>query len=168
MKKFFARSICFYNGDFFLIATQSTGMFTYGEPNAPLHYLPPDANDAQLGQTLRIALKASKQVAIEEFQKIWKSGILKNNEIEREARMMQEYGYKTKRAMYKHMVTCSVEVADGQIEISPSHSDRKGGHSRNANDEIENVRLPDTASDAELGAALREGFKRCTGAIALD
>ena len=157
-----------FNGDFFEFTTMSNGGLRYGEPSVAPHYLAPDSDDSSLGQILRNALKASKQVSAEEFQKIFNSGIIQKRAKENEAWMMQKYGYKTQLALYKHMKYCSVNFSEGVIEISPSHSDKKGGYSRRVGDGIENIRLPDSVSDAELGAALRDGFKRCTGAVDLD
>jgi hypothetical protein len=157
-----------FNGDFFRFITMSHGGMSYSEPSAPELFLPPDADDVTLGKTLRTALKASKQISGEEFFKLFQSGVVQQLGKEREAWTMQHYGYKTKRALYRHMASCYIELIDGWLEINPSHSDQKGGFQGLSADGHENIRLPDSVSDAELGAALREGFKRCTGAVALD
>ena len=70
-------------------------MMGYAEPDAPPHYLPPDVDDATLGRTLRIALAASKRVSVDEFQKIFHSGLIDKVEDERAALAMKQYGYKT-------------------------------------------------------------------------
>lgn len=165
MKKYATSS---FNGDFIDFITMSHGGMMYAEPSASPLFLPPDADDAILGLTLRTALSASKQISAEEFYKLFQSGLVQQLGKEREECLMQQYGYKTKRAMYKHMVICDIELIGDQLEISPTHSDQKGGCKGLSTDGRENIRLPETASDAELGAALREGFKRCTGAVALD
>ena len=165
MKKYATSS---FNGDFIDFITMSHGGMMYAEPSASPLFLPPDADDAILGLTLRTALNASKQISAAEFYKLFQSGLVQQLGKEREAKTMQTYGYKTKRALYKHMLICDIKLVDGWLDISPTHSDQKGGYKRLSTDGRENIRLPDTVSDAELGAALREGFKRCTGAVALD
>lgn len=155
----------YFNQDFFEITTMSQGMLQYAEPTAPRHYLPPDVDNATLGHTLRLALKASKRVGVEEFQKIFHSGMVQQIAKERDAWAMKQYGYKTRRAMYKHMDNCSVSVADGQIEISPSHHNSLDGYSVTKDDGPFPSYLPETTSDAELGVALREGFSRCTSSV---
>lgn len=159
-----AANVCL-NELFFEIVTMSQGMLQYGEPSAPLHYLPADTNDTTLGVTLRIALSASKRVGVEEFQKIFHSGIVQERGKAREAEAMQKYGYKTKRALYKNMMCCWVSVFDGKIEIKLTHHKALDAYSGISNDGPEIQHLPVTCSDAELGAALREGFKRCTSAV---
>lgn len=165
MKKFVARSAVFFNGDFFCIVTQSTGMLAYAEPDAPPRYLPPDVDDATIGKTLRIALVASKQIEPAEFQKIWKSGIIDQNDAARDTFAMQHYGYKSRRAMYKNMDNCLVSASDGMIEISPSHHHGIDGYSADKRIGPFPLSVSDTVTDAELGAAIREGFKRCTSSV---
>lgn len=151
-----------FNGDFIRLITMSQGMMGYSEPDAPPQYLVPSVSDEDLGSRLRLALAASKRVPVEEFQKIFRSGIVQEIAKEREKLAMENYGYKTRRAMYKKMDTCTISHFEGRIEIQPSHQKSLDGYTG-----IEDAALdvPVTASDAELGAALREGFKRCTSAI---
>ena len=140
-------------------------MLGYADPDTPPHYLPPDVDDVILGQTLRLALKASKKVSVEEFQKIFHSGIVQRLAKDREVWAMEHYGYKTKRAMYKNMMGCSIEILEGKIEIQPNHHKGMGNFTGISNDGSEILHLPATCTYAELGAALREGFRRCTSSV---
>ena len=143
----------------------SQGMLDYAEPDTPPHYLPPDVDDATLGKTLRIALAASKTVSMPEFQKIFHSGVVQKLSEERNAWAMQYYGYKTKRAMLRKMNCCSVKTYASVIEIKPWHHKTLDGYSGISNDGPEILHLPITVTDAELGGAIREGFKRCTSSV---
>jgi len=163
MRKIDASANIFFNGSFYRIKTMSRGMLEYGEPDAPPHYLPPDADDVTLGRTMREALSGSKNVCVEEFQKIFHSGVVQQLQKEQDAWAMQRYGYKTKRAMYLRMDCCWINVADGQIEIKPTLHKGLDSYSGISNDGPEIQHVSVAISDAELGAALREGFKRCLG-----
>lgn len=165
MKKIDAYASVSCNESFYEVTTMSRGMLRYGDPDAPRHYLPPDTDDATLGKTLRIALAASKTVSLPEFQKIFHSGIVQKVAAERDAAAMQRYGYKSRRAMYKKKDNCSVSAYDGIIEISPSHHHGIDGYSADKRTGPFPLSVPDTATDAELGAAIREGFRRCTGSV---
>lgn len=154
----------YLNEDFFEIITCSRGMLGYAEPSAPPHYLAPDVDNATIGATLRTALAASKRVSVEEFQKIFASGVIQQLGEEREKVAMQKYGYKTKRAMYKNMDNCSVDVVDGKIKIQPMHHKTIDGYSA-TKDGPPPLVVDALVSDAELGATLREGFKSCTSAM---
>lgn len=160
-----ASAAAFFNGDFYCITTQSVGMLVYPEPDVPPIFLSPDADDLTLGQQLRRALQASKRVSPEEFQKIWRSGGISKLEDSRQEWTMQHYGYKSRRAMLKSMDTCSVSVTDGEIEIQPTHQKSLDGYTVTKDEGPFPLSVPEGASDVSLGAALREGFKRCTSAI---
>lgn len=166
MKKIDARATAYFNQDYFALCTMSQGMLDYAEPDAAPHYLPPDIDDATLGRTLRIALAASKRVSVEEFQKIFHSGVVQQLGKDREAWAMKQYGYKTKRAMYRKMNCCWISLVDGVIEVKPTHHKSADSYSGISNDGPEILHIPDSVADAELGAALREGFSRCTSAVA--
>ncbi|WP_412480367.1 contact-dependent growth inhibition system immunity protein [Azonexus sp. IMCC34839] len=163
MKKIDAHANILFNGVFYCIETMSLGMLAYTEPEATPHYLPPDVEDEILGRTLREALNASKTVSIEEFQKIFHSGVIQQLGNERNAWAMKNYGYKNKRAMYRKMDCCWISAADGQIEIKPTRHKGLDAYSGISNDGPEIQYVSVAISDADLGAALKEGFKRCTG-----
>ncbi|WP_197388765.1 contact-dependent growth inhibition system immunity protein [Ralstonia pseudosolanacearum] len=165
MEKIGAMATAFSNGDFICIVAQSVGMMAYPEPSASPHYLSPDVGDAALGSALRAALASSKHVSVEEFQKIWNSGVIENIESERDDWIKKQYGYKTKRAMYKNMDTCNVSGIDDRVKIQPTHQKTLDGYTVRKDEGPFPLYVPGAAADAELGAALREGFKRCTSAI---
>ncbi|MET2524668.1 contact-dependent growth inhibition system immunity protein [Ralstonia pseudosolanacearum] len=165
MKKPSATATVDFNGDFYRIITMSQGVMSYAEPSVEPSYLDPQVDDDLLGRALREALAKSRQVSVEDFQKIFQSGVVQKLGKEREALAMEKYGYKTRRAMLKKMDTCSVSVVDNQIEIQPTHQKSLDGWTVTTDEGPFPLYVPGTATDVELGAALREGFKRCTSAI---
>ncbi|MHA6845547.1 contact-dependent growth inhibition system immunity protein [Ralstonia syzygii] len=165
MRKPNALASAMFNGDFYEIITMSQGMLSYAEPSVSPCYLPPEVDDASLGKALREALAKSQRVEVEKFQEIFHSGIVQKIAKERDALVMKSYGYKTKRAMFQKMDSCSVAVFDDQIEVQPLHQKSLDGYAARKDTGPFPLHVPATATDAELGAALREGFKRCTSAI---
>jgi len=159
------RAVVCTNGDFICVVSQSVGMIGYPEPSVSPCYLPPDIDDVDLGGALRAALASSKSVDAEEFQRIWNSGIIEKIERDREDFAKKNYGYKTKRAMYKNMDTCTISYFEDRIEIQPTHQKSLDGYTARKDTGPFPLDVPVTATDAELGAALREAFKRCTSAI---
>ncbi len=140
-------------------------MLHYPELDAPAQYLAPDVDDTALGNALRNALAASKRVSIEEFQKIFTSGAIQKLGEERTAYVMKQYGYKARRALYKNMMCCWITQVADEIVITPTHHKTIDTYSGISIDGPEIQRLKLDASDAELGAALREGFSRCTSSF---
>jgi hypothetical protein len=162
MKKIDAIANVYFNGDFFGIRTMSQSGLQYADPEIDPSYLKPDVDNQNLGNTLRIALSKSKEIGDKEFMEMFKSGIVQEKAKEENKKLMKQYGYKTKRALYKNMNCCWISVYEGKIEIKPTHHDFIDGYSGISNDGPEILYLPVTATDEELGAALREGLSRCT------
>lgn len=160
-----ARAEVGFNGDFFDVISISIGMVNYPEPSAKAHYLAPDVDDDKLGGVLRLALADSKRTSAAEFQKIFASGEIQKLADERTKYAMQRYGYKSKKAMFKEMMCCWVSVLEDQIKIQPTHHKSIDGYSGISQEGSEILSLSVNATDADLGAALRDGFKRCTSAV---
>lgn len=153
------------NENFFVFTTMSQGGMNYAEPSVDPQYLSLDVDDAALGCALRLALSQSKKISGKEFVELFNSRKIHDLGLTREKATMQKYGYKTKRALYKNMLCCWISVFDGKIQIKPTHHKSLDSYSGISNDGPEIQLLSITVSDAELGAALREGFKRCTSAV---
>ncbi|MFE1573088.1 contact-dependent growth inhibition system immunity protein [Comamonas odontotermitis] len=154
-----------FNDVFFEITTISRGMLGYGDPEVEPQYLPLDISDKILGESLRLALSKSKRVSLEEFQKLWNSGILEETEKMREKYTMNKYGYKTKKALYKNMNLCDVSVYGDFIEIQPTQQTSLDGYTVTKDMDLTPLKISHTVSDEELGAALRHAFTLCTSAI---
>ena len=101
-----------------------------------------------------------------EFQEIFKSGIVQKIAKEREIELMQQYGYKTRKALMRKMACCWIRADNDKIEIMPSHHKNIDGYTAISNDGAEILFVDRHISDEQLGAALREGFARCTSAVA--
>ncbi|WP_082221316.1 contact-dependent growth inhibition system immunity protein [Herbaspirillum chlorophenolicum] len=151
-----------FNGDFYRFTTMSRGMLGYAEPSVSPCFLAPFVDNEALGNALRNALSESRLVSAEEFQKIFHSGIVQELEKKRDVEAMKTYGYKTKRALYEKMDFCSVSLFEHQIEIQPTHKKSLDGWTVKRDEGPFSLYVPKSAADEELGAALREGFTRCT------
>ena len=155
-------TIVFYNQDFFKVSVMDEGMISFVDPYSSPTYFVPDVDDATLGHAVKVALQAYKPVSMEEFQKIFKSGIVQQRFKEKENDEMLKYNYKTRKALYKNMATCSVYIVDNQIKIQPTHQDSLDGYTVTKDEGPFPLYLPESTSDAELGAELRKGFTLCT------
>lgn len=76
--------------------------------------------------------------------------------------MMDHYGYKTKRELFKKMRRCDVEERRGVITIGPNHHEKLEAWGRDKGDGIEDVVIEANCSPSEIGAALRLALSRCT------
>jgi CDI immunity protein len=165
MNKVKKAATAFFNGDFYCLITQSIGMIAFGDQSVAPQFLPPTVDDVTLGQTLRFCLDKSRQVDMSEFQSIVSAGKLGEADEILEKMTKQNYGYKTKRAMYKNMLCCWIMEVDGKIKIIPTHHKSLDTYSGISKEGTEILYLSVSALDTEFGESLREGFKRCTSAV---
>ena len=161
-KTYTSSTIIHFNHDFIKVSVEHHGMISFVDPYSAPTYFEPDVDDATLGHAVRVALQAFRQVSVDEFQKIFKSGIVQQRFKEKENDEMLTYHYKTRKAHYKNMATCSVYIVDNQIKIQPTHQDSLDGYTVTKDEGPFPLYLPESTSDAELGAELRKGFTLCT------
>jgi hypothetical protein len=162
MSKSKANASVLCNEDFFKVITISQGMLNYADPDVAPRLLAPDAADEPLGHAVRRALADSKRIGLSEFQALLKSKAVQNASKEHEAALMSQHGYKSRRAMFINMKCCDVAVYDDRIEIQPQHHNSIDGFSATKQDQAKILSLAIDATDAELGATLKQAFLRCT------
>ncbi len=151
-----------FNGDFFFISTYSGYRMLGRDPKGAQHYLEPDASDETLGAAVLDALDRSRFLSIEEADDFFNLKRSQERYEEWKRSVMQRYGYKTKRALFKDMASCDIQMAGGNITLVPTNHDRLEGWGREKGDGIEDVVITEGSSAAEVGAALRVAFSRCT------
>lgn len=162
------------NGDFFLIETSSGYRSTQTDPKGKKHFLTPNASDEELGVALLDSLSHSRFVLPAPRKDVWihpeaefDSDLYDYNlSIERAkkwvANLMAQYGYKTKRSLYKNMQTCSIEISQEVMAIQPWHHEKLEAWGGIV---LENVIIPADSTPAEIGVALRLAFSRCTSSV---
>jgi hypothetical protein len=163
-----------FNGDFILVETFSGYTSSMRDPKGKQRFLAPDANDEELGLAVLDALASSRFVLPGPRTDVWihpDAGFdMELYDYRQTAAryaawtkdLMARYGYKTKRALFKNMKSCSIERKGGTITISPSHHEKLEAWSREKDDGIEDAVIAADAKPAEIGAALRLAFSRCT------
>ncbi len=128
-----------------------TGVLS-SDPNGYMDYLDPEADDLALGASTRAALNASWMIdSREPLAKELRNGVERFEALE--AEMMARAGVKTFRAFYRDWGIVSVQLMDGRITLAAREPISRGGW--NGIRGHAGITLPEDASDAELGAALR-------------
>lgn len=174
VKSAWTSAVC--NDKFVCVQTYSGyGGGTNADLKGKLNFLAPNASDEEFGKALLDALAHSRFVLPEPRTDAW---IHPDVEFDLEltdyklvasryatwiGTLMERYGYKTKRALFKDMRKCSIDMKCGVITISPSHHEKPEAWGRTKGDGIEDVVIPAESTPAEIGAALRLAFSRCTG-----
>jgi len=164
------------NGDFIWIATASgyAGL-SIDDPKGKQHLLEPNIDDESLGAALMDGLRCSRWVLgsprpgvtfpseVEFDSDLYDNKQVVDRYSARVQTLMERFGYKSKRALFKNMKHCNISVRDGVMTIGPTHHEKLEGWGREKDDGIEDVVISADSTPAEIGAALRLAFSRCTG-----
>ncbi|EDW2056432.1 DUF1436 family protein [Salmonella enterica subsp. enterica] len=162
MQKFTPKALVLMNDKFYSVDSLSVGLINISEPDGFQQFLPPDENDEVLGSAVRRALAASKPISLEKLNQAIDSGELKRRGKEEDTLMMRKFGYTSKRSLYKSMKFCSISMVSEGIKFQPTHRKGLDAYTVRTDLDLVPVIVPQTASDMELGLALREAFARCT------
>jgi len=114
-----------------------------------------------LGESIQIALNAGKNIPPENVKNILFSPELDSLMTERDKKLMAEFGYKSKKALFKHMRKVSITYINDTYKISPSHQDGLD-YSFTGLSKADEIILPNDATDEELGQAVRLAYEKCT------
>src|SRR5260370_21640236 len=99
------------NGDFICVKTYSGYRSARDDPNGSQHLLPPDVEDRELGSALLDCLAHSRfldpREQSDEHRTLFDYELGNERYSEWARRLMATYGYKTKRALFKNMRSCS-------------------------------------------------------------
>lgn len=149
------------NGDFISVEAYSGYLMALADPQATEFLLNPEASDEELGRVTLEALKQSRFLSLEEATelRVNASESYKNWV----AKLMAQYGYKTKRALFKTMKNCDIVVHGEIIKIEPTFHEKLEAWDGEGFTEEDYVKVPVDASPEDIGAALRLAFSRCTG-----
>src|ERR1700750_1365669 len=160
--------------DLISVRTYSGYRSSRADPQGVEHFLSPDAADKELGSAVLDALAHSRFVLPESrkddcihpeatFDKDLYNYNLTNQRYDQwVSSLLERYGYKTKRALFKDMKNCSIESKSGQITIRPSHHEKLEAWSGEGISASDYVTIPGDSSPSDVGAALRLAFSRCT------
>lgn len=170
-RAYWASAFC--NGDFICVKTYSGYNGGRGDPKGKQHLLAPDASDESLGLAVLDAMAHSRFVlGVPRPGSVYPPDLEFDMDLydykkvaERYAAwtkaLMERYGYRTRRALFKDMKNCSIESRNGVITIGPSNHEKLEAWGREKDDGIEDVVIPADSTPAEIGAALRLAFSRC-------
>lgn len=149
------------NSDFIVIDTFSGYFGSSLDPRGVQHLLVPDVNNCDLAVALLDALTHSRVAKPDEAPDLYdgRDGLAQRYRTWVQ-HLMQRYGYKTKRALFKNMKDCSVYHREGDtFTFIPSQRDALDGWTPLPEDQY--VVIPSESSAADIGAALKLALSRC-------
>ena len=149
------------NQDFIIVVTYSGYRRTTRDPYGVQTILPLDVSDEELGQATLLALSKSRILDVSEIATFFNIDNVMKRYDAWVADLMAKYNYKTKRALFKNMMQCTVEISDGRLTISPSCHEKLEGWGDKGLTQDDDVVLSVNSTTEEIGAGLRLAFSRC-------
>jgi len=150
------------NRDFICVETYSGRGLLARDPQGAQHLLPSDAPDDALGSAVMDALTHSRFLSLEEYRLFFDHKKTQERYAAWVTRLMKQYGYRNKRALFADMKNCAIECRDPTIIIRPTHHEKLEAWSGEGISESDYVVISAGSDPAALGAALRTGLRRCT------
>ena len=150
------------NGEFICVETYSGYRSSTRDPQGKQHLLCPSVGDQELGAAVLDSLAHSRFVPPQEDIALFDSDLVSKRYLEWVNNLMTIYGYKTKRALFKNMKNCNITCRDGLITMGPSHHEQLEAWSGDGISKEDYVVIPSDSPPADVGAALRLAFSRCT------
>lgn len=150
------------NHDFILVETYSGYNSCAADPVGHKIYLAPQASNEELGGAVQKALSASRILKLEELDDFFDRDILKVNYDKWVKDVIQHYGYKNRKQMFRDLQYVSIDLYNNKLEISPWSQEKLEAWGPTPNGVADNVIIPADSSSEDIGAALRLAFSRCT------
>ncbi|NRN30196.1 contact-dependent growth inhibition system immunity protein [Photorhabdus heterorhabditis] len=150
-----------FNGDFYSIQTYSGNGLLKVDPLGSNHLLQLIASDQELGKAVLDALSKSRVIPLNECGGYFDHDANAEQYKNWIAKMMESYGYRSKRQLFKKMLSCGICMLDGQITIRPSCHEKLESWTGKTISEFDYIIIPADSSPEEVGAALRLAFSRC-------
>ncbi len=151
-----------WNGELLYISTFSGRRRTARDPKGKEFFLQPDADDQTIGEAVLHALESSRVLTMEEANAFFDFENSKRLYEDWVVRMIDRYGYKSRRGLFKDMKDCWIEHQGDKIIFKPTHHDKLEGWSGEGIHESDYVVLPASSTSMEIGAALRLALSRCS------
>lgn len=150
-----------FNETAIIIQTQSgNGLLAIDYMYQP-HVLPLDIDDNMLGETLLQSLSSSRTLVLDSEEIIDFFDLTKGKERYENwvDYLHQSLNYKSKKALFKNMMSCSISLFNGMIEISPSRHVKL--HAWDGLDDDKTIILPLDSTPDEIGKGLRLAMSYC-------
>ncbi|MEQ4923432.1 contact-dependent growth inhibition system immunity protein [Proteus hauseri] len=154
------RASVYYNDTHYILLTFSGHSIYIMDLKKGYTVLPNHIIEAELGHYAKIALIKSEQIKgnSDEFHQMYNDKKSYQDWIKK---IIKEYGYKNKTALFNNMNRCSLELVDGEITISPLNHLRMDHWVGEGIPDSAIITLKTNCSDEVLGESIKEAFTRC-------
>lgn len=155
------RAGVYANEAFICIETCSGYRSCIADPSGRQFLLSPSASNAELGSAILEALACSRFVLPEQAPELFDYRLITSRYAEWAEKLRSAYRFKSKRALFKNMIHCSIERDDDSLRIEPTTHEKLESWSGAGIGPEDHVVVSTAASPGDLGAALAMALERC-------
>lgn len=152
------------NAEFLALVTMTGRGLLMHDPRTSAQVLALDASPEVVGQAVGVHLSRSTVLSDQEFGKMFNSGAVQESVKSWENEVCKQFGYRSRRALYRRMLQCNIKEINNTLEFAPTCHDRLDGWSGIHG--VDDVVIPVGSSHEAVAAALNEAFSRCINKIA--
>jgi hypothetical protein len=150
------------NLDFIRIYTVSCGIQVGGDPKFDNLDFSINENIILLGDSLLAAINRSRSLGPKDDDYLLISWTAQKEIYKSEVEeTIKKYNYKSKKSLFEYMQSCSAEMNDKSIILSPWKHDRLEGW--DGMDKSFDLVIPSASPPEVIGAAVKYSVARCTG-----
>jgi len=157
-------STIFFDGEHFIIVTLSGYRSLRMDFSVEDYIMGESTPNEELGLKAVLAARAGRVVPPDdaEFYNLEKSNMRYDAWV---AKSVKALKFKSKRAFYKNKNRCGFNIKDEIITIKPSNHVKNDAWSGDGIKEEDKVKLPESSSYEDIGAAIRLAFTRCKSRV---
>ena len=149
------------NQDFFLIQPCVGLRRVRSNPAEPSHVLLPEAAPQDIGASVQDALSKYRKLSEDEIPSFFDVVAVERDYAAWTGSMLKKFGYKTRRAMFRRMRHCLVQVKASELSIQPTKHEKLeawGGTGMNGEDVVV---IEEGAAAEAIGRAVLMALERC-------
>ncbi|HEV8239891.1 MAG TPA: contact-dependent growth inhibition system immunity protein [Thermoanaerobaculia bacterium] len=151
-------AVVYANRDFFDLQTQSCRRLCFVDPAGAHFHFDAAVDDQTLGFAVNDALAASRPLTPEQASQLRATATVRYQAWV--LALMSQHGYKSRRAMFKSMRSCSIELSGGHVRLIPWRRDGLEGWTGDGISEDEQVVVVADSPAGAIGAGLRLALER--------
>lgn len=149
--------------DFISVNTCSGFRRSARDPDGVILYFSLSVSDEELGAAIRSALSASKFISPDEARLFFNLNSIEQNYEGWVSDMVARFGYNSRRDAFKDMKLCMIERVRENITIKPTNHEKLEAWGGKGIDSSDYETFDVTASEVNLGTALKRCFSKCIG-----
>ncbi|BBV04978.1 MULTISPECIES: contact-dependent growth inhibition system immunity protein [Providencia] len=153
------------NERFYFIFVLSGYHFFVRDNETPVYCLEKNTAEEKLGEMLKLALSQCRIIDPYENSDFFDRKRIDEDYKEWVGDVLIKCKFKSIKSLFLNMMSCSIKRINGNIILQPSLHKKLKDWTRDGYSDDDDIILPDTVTNAELGKAIKEVLSRCRSVV---